>query len=109
MPPLQLVPPEHLLPHTLQFELSVWGSTHDCPQAIWPATHWLTQAPREQNRLPLQTFPHAPQLAGSLDTSAHCPLHSAGCLPVWHAQTPAAQACPAAHTLPQVPQLAVSP
>ena len=66
-----------------------------------------THAPAWQNGVaPPHATPHAPQLAGSLATLVHAPLHD--CFPDGHAHLPFAHASPFAHAVPHFPQLALS-
>ncbi len=86
-----------------QFCGSAVGSTHALPQATNGAVHAATQAPAWQSGAPPeQTAPHAPQFAGSLESSRHVPSHA---VPPWgHAHAPAMHVADAGHAVPQAPQ-----
>lgn len=55
--------------------------------------------------VPVQVFPHPPQLLRSLDVSVHVPLHTLSpAVQHW----PWVQVCPPVHAIPQVPQFCES-
>jgi len=93
----------HALLQAPQFCGSAVVSTHELPQATNGAVHAATHAPAWQSGAPPeQTVPHAPQFAGSLESSRHVPPHA---VPPWgQAQAPAMHAAEVGHAVPQVPQ-----
>jgi hypothetical protein len=96
IPPLQVAPDGHALPHVPQWEVSVWRSTHALLQSvsIAPASLPLQltlHRPALHTGVPdvaEHALPHTPQLAGSLCTAVHAPpLHIRS--PAGHEQRPA--------------------
>jgi hypothetical protein len=62
----------------------------------------IVQAPDEQTSFARQAFPHAPQLAASLEVSVHWPAHIMA--RPGQAQAPPEQTRPCPHAEPQPPQ-----
>ena len=77
---------------------------HALPHTAWPAGHW--QVPATHVWPMPQIRPHAPQLRTSVAGSTQVPLHSSrGAMhEAAVEQTPATQARPDMHALPQRPQ-----
>jgi len=51
-------------------------STQDWPHCNVPPPQLVVHAPSKQTVLWIQTFPHEPQLSGSLQTATHVPAQS---------------------------------
>lgn len=91
------------MPQPPQFFGCTFVSMHEPAHAIDPGAQSLTQTPSLQSAaLDEQTFPHAPQLSGSVASSTHAlPQND---VPGGHAHLPPLQAPPAVHVAPHAPQ-----
>jgi hypothetical protein len=106
VPPVQAVPPVHVMPHEPQLFGSVVTSTQLAPQSVWPAGHAATQAPIEHTWSAPQTLLQAPQLLTSVLVSTHTPLQLVCGLA--QPQVPPRHVVPLAHTIPHDPQFELS-
>jgi hypothetical protein len=101
----------HMVPHAPQLSTSVCKLTQPAPpppppHEVRPLPH--TQIPDVQVVPPGQSWPHAPQLCGSLEVCAQLPAaHLITPAPV-HVHCPLTQAPPVPHENPQRPQLSGS-
>jgi hypothetical protein len=81
------------------------------PHFVVPPEHVIVHAPLEHVPDPVpelgpgHTLPQLPQLAASVDSLTHAPLHAESPAPQ---QTPFVHALPLPHTVPQAPQLLLS-
>ena len=109
-PPTQEVPEGQTLPQLPQLFLSVVGSVQIDPP---PGNGHVVFGAKQPLHFPLvqvsptgHAAPHAPQFAGSLETSTHAVPHVTS--PVLHAHTLAVHVCPVPHFVPHPPQLLLS-
>jgi len=115
-PPLQTCPVGQALPHVPQFVGSFFVSRHVPEQSLRSEPHVVSHLLPTQSWPAAQTLPHVPQFSRSLvrlaqvrvPVPASPPPHSASPPPhdSWH--LPALQTSPAAHFVPQAPQLSRS-
>jgi hypothetical protein len=99
---VQTRPPEHERPQLPQFAELDCRSTQPEPQTTRLPAQLIVQTPDEQTSFARQAFPHAPQLLGSLDVSAHWPAHIT--VTPGQTQEPPVQARPSPHAAPHPPQ-----
>lgn len=105
-PSTQDCPVAHGTLHAPQWCVFVLVSAHSGPDGVWHVTkaQVALHVPPLQNSPGAQACPQVPQLAGSLATLAHTPLHVASVTAQSAVHCPAWQSCPLAHARSHAPQ-----